>query len=114
MWGEAIFAAMKKLLFLGVCLVALASQPALAQTGEPPVIVVQLYYTGLFTAHITITRGDNKTEDIEFKETSTRDYTTAQAYQRVLVRLYQEGYALKSTFKSGENQPVTLIFDKRP
>jgi hypothetical protein len=105
---------MKKLLLLGACLLALASQPVMAQTGQPPVIVVQLYYTGLFTAHITITRGDNKTEDIEFKETNTRDHTTAQAYQRVLVRLYQEGYALKSSFRVGDNQPVTLIFDKRP
>jgi hypothetical protein len=104
---------MKKLLFLGACLLALTSQPVIAQTVRPPVVVVQLYFSGISTHHIAITRGEGQTEDIEFKDQGTKEHGTAEAYQRALARLYQEGYTLKSTFSLGTLSTVTLVFEKR-
>jgi hypothetical protein len=109
----ATFTTMKKLLFSGACLVALASSPVRAQTVRPPVVVVQLYFSGISTQHIAITRGEGQTEDIEFKDPGTKDHRTTEAYQRALAQLYQEGYTLKSTFSLATNAVVTLIFEKR-
>jgi hypothetical protein len=103
---------MKKLLFLGACLVALASQPVIAQTSVPQVIVVQVYFTGLGTGHLTVTRGEGQTEDIEFKQTNIKQATEAETCQRVFEKLYQEGYSLKSTFSPGTGGISTLIFAK--
>ena len=112
---SGIFVAMKKLLFLGACLVALASQPVQAQTTRPNVIVVQVYYTGMNTQHIAITRGEGQTEDIEIKGTSPNgsDHKAAEAYQRVVEKLFSEGYTLKSTFSLGTSPNVTLLFEQR-
>jgi hypothetical protein len=104
---------MKKLFLIGACLLALASSPALAQVGGPPVVVVQLYYSGLGTGHIAVTRGEGKTEDIEYKATTIKQHVASETYQRVFTQLYQEGYALKSTFSPGDGSVVTLIFDKK-
>jgi hypothetical protein len=103
---------MKKLLFLGACLVTFASQPVVAQTGGPHVIVVQLYFTGIGTQHI-ITRGEGKTQDIQLKNTSPEEHKAAEAYQRVMEGLFAEGYTLKSTFSLGTTANVTLLFEKR-
>jgi hypothetical protein len=44
---------MKKLLFLGACLVVLASQPAMAQTGGSDIVVVKVTEDyGLLQFHI--------------------------------------------------------------
>jgi hypothetical protein len=111
--GKAIFVAMKKFFFLGACLVALASSPVKAQTIKPEVIVVQVYSTGIGTGHVAVTRGEDKTEDIEFKVTSAKQHTAAETYQRVFAQLVQEGYSLKSTIAPGEGGTVTLVFEKR-
>jgi hypothetical protein len=107
---------MKKLLFLGACLVALASQPVKAQTTRPNVVVVQVYYTGMSgIQHIAITRGEGQTEDIEIKGTfpNGSDHKAAEAYQRVVEKLFSEGYTLKSTFSLGTSPNVTLLFEQR-
>ena len=57
--GKAIFTAMKKLLFLGACLVALASQPVMAQTGNAEVVVVRLEES-LRRVYVSVTRADGK------------------------------------------------------
>jgi opacity protein-like surface antigen len=101
---------MKKLLFLGACLVALASQPVVAQAGEPEVIVVQVYYTGIATGHILITRGAGKNEDIEFKGKSWTE--TGEAVQAAIAKLYKEGYSVKSTYAPGTGSAATLILVK--
>ena len=110
--GGTIFAAMKKILFLGACLVALASQPVKAQTSKPEIVVVQVYTTGIGVGHVAITRGQDQTEDVEFKVTSAKQHIAAEAYQRVFAQLAREGYSLKSTFSPGD-APVTLVFEKR-
>jgi hypothetical protein len=58
---------MKKLLFLGACLVALASQPVMAQTGGADVVVVQVSF-GLGAGQILISHGGGKTEVVEIKK----------------------------------------------
>jgi hypothetical protein len=103
---------MKKLLLLCVCLLAVCSSPMMAQTGEPQVIVVQVYYTGLGVGHLTVTRGEGQTEAIEFKQTNPKQTTQAETCQRVFNKLYQEGYSLKSTFSPGAGTISTLIFAK--
>jgi hypothetical protein len=52
---------MKKLLFLGACLVALASSPAMAQTGEADVVIVKIS-EGYSSLHIAIVHGTGKPE----------------------------------------------------
>ena len=101
---------MKKLLFLGACLVALASSPVLAQTGGAQVVVVQVsfYPSG---GQMTISRGEGKTEVIDFKR-SRGQAAEVEAYQQTISKLYQEGYTLKSTFSDGVRNLSNLVFIK--
>jgi hypothetical protein len=109
MRGKAIFTAMKKLLFLGACLVALASQPALAQTGGADVVVVRFSYEGTARVHAFITRGAGKTEVQQLKGSTSEEN---EFCQQVIAKLYQEGYSLKSTFSAGGVPPNNLVFTK--
>ncbi|MGI4867578.1 MAG: hypothetical protein ACRYFZ_26900 [Janthinobacterium lividum] len=103
---------MKKFLFLGACLAALASQPVRAQVHAPQVTVVRLTFTGtrLIT---TISRGEGKTEttDIDVPISIAKNSTPmAEAYQRVLAKLTQEDYLLKGM--SGGDAITTVVFMK--
>ena len=105
---------MKKILFLGACLVALASQPVMAQTGGADVVIVQTYFTGISTLHIAVTRADGQTQEAEVKDAgNVKSHVVAVALQQTLAKLVQEGYTLKSNFAFGVNQVQTLIFEKR-
>jgi hypothetical protein len=101
---------MKKLLFLGAFLVALASQPVMAQTAGPDVVVVQAYFP-VGTGRVVISRGPGKTEELEFKN-GFRQSAAAESYQQVIAKLYQEGYSIKASFGSGTTILSTLIFVK--
>ncbi|RZL13440.1 MAG: hypothetical protein EOO62_08125 [Hymenobacter sp.] len=79
---------MRKLFWMGASLLALAAAPAMAQAGAPAVVVVQLYYSGIGTGHVAVTRGEGKTEDIEYKVTNIKQHTAAETYQRVFAQLY--------------------------
>ena len=95
-------------------MVALASQPLMAQTGGTPVIIVQTYFSGANTMHITVTRAEGQTEETEVKDAmNVKAHVVAIAMQRVLAKLVQEGYTLRSTPNLGANQVPTLIFEKR-
>jgi hypothetical protein len=100
---------MKKLLFLGACLVALASQPVMAQASGAEVIIVQTNIVSSSGGYITITRGTEKTERVNFAYYNKRDPTEAVAYQQVMTKLYQEGYSIKSTFTSSASRAETVI-----
>jgi hypothetical protein len=102
---------MKKLLFSGACLVALASQPVWTQAIEKEVIIVQAITIGRGDGYITITRSSGKEENVPFKPYSKNFSQEAVAYQQVITKLYQEGYNLKSTF-STSNNTVTMVFVK--
>ncbi|RZK32819.1 MAG: hypothetical protein EOO63_00075 [Hymenobacter sp.] len=112
--GEIIFAAMKKILFLGACLVALASQPVIAQTGAADVVVVRVNDGAGSTGHLLIVRGEGKREDVEFSAGVSPNHlgTSGEVMQRVFAKLYQEGYTLKSTFGGSQGYVSTLIFVK--
>lgn len=68
---------MKKLFFffLGACLLTLASSPAMAQTGSPEVVVLQLYFTGgnggFSNGHRSLTRPTG-TSETAFKNMPSR------------------------------------------
>jgi opacity protein-like surface antigen len=117
------FAAMKKLLFLGACLVALASQPVMAQTGAADIVVVKVSEGGGYL-QFDIARPGSKPEHREFslkqmKEKGDGYYVGGQAeYTRLLlVELAQQGYALTANYSSNEGSggsgPTTLVFTKR-
>jgi hypothetical protein len=101
---------MKKLLFLGACLVALASSPAMAQTGGAQVVVVQVSFWAS-AGQILISRGEDKTEVISVKKDKNQGFAT-EACQKVIAKLYQEGYAIKSTFSDGVSNESILVFIK--
>jgi hypothetical protein len=56
---------MKKLLFLGTCLLALGSQPVMAQMTGPQIAVVTSYSSGFAAGHFVVDK-DGKTEVIDF------------------------------------------------
>jgi hypothetical protein len=100
---------MKKLVFLGACLVALASQPVMAQTGGPAVVVVQIYQSSLNKGRLAVDRGTGKPEIVEFKFNPQEEQSAA--YQHTFTKLAEEGYVLKSTF-SIQAGSTTLIFGR--
>lgn len=110
---------MKKLFFLGACLVALASQPVMAQTGGPSVVVVSIRYGGDSPelGHLLINRdGKNERRNLTnpfFSSPLTVDQTmTARAnvLRQIVTQLYQEGYVLKASL--GHTEVDELIFIK--
>jgi hypothetical protein len=107
------FAAMKKLLFLGACLVALASQPVMAQTGGADVVIVKVFeMTG--TLRIAISHGEGKTEVVEAVGGGSKKdiVTSSESLHKVIAGLYQQGYSLKSTFDGNQGVLSTLVFVK--
>ena len=110
---EAIFAAMKKLLFLGACLVALASQPVKAQTSKPSVIVVRVNDVNA-GGKMVIVREGGKTEELEFAGGYSLKQLSSSGLlmQQVFSKLYEEGYSLKSTFGGSSGFGSTLLFVK--
>lgn len=103
---------MKKFLFLGAYLMALASQPVRAQTGGSNVVVVRVHDNGV-SIELLISRGKGNSELIKFSSgrSSKNLQEAAEGYQQTLAKLYQEGYSLKSTFTSAESLS-TLVFVK--
>ena len=113
---------MKKLVYLGACLVALASLPVKAQSSEVETIVVKVVeYSGLM--RFAIARPGSKPEYREFslkqlKEKGEGDYLSGQAeYTRsLLIELAQQGYTLTTTYTTNGGPgsgPTTLVFTKR-
>lgn len=105
---------MKNLLFLCVCLWALAT-PLRAVAGPPDIIVVRIYEGNNITAFIT--RGAGKTEKVSFGNGTTDENMTlaSEGYYQLFQRLYQEGYTLQSTItapRSAYNAYHTLLFVK--
>jgi opacity protein-like surface antigen len=113
---------MKKLFFLGACLVALASQPVIAQTAAADIVVVKVS-EGSGYLNFDIARPGSKPEHREFslkqlKEKGESYYISGQAeYTRILlVELTQQGYTLTTTYNTNLGAvagPTTLVFTKR-
>jgi hypothetical protein len=103
---------MKKVLFLGACLVALASSPAMAQTG-PDVVVVKVF-EGVVSMRIAVTHGQGKTEIIESDGGGGKKdiVASAETLQKLIAGLLQQGYTLKSTFGGVQGNMSTLVFVK--
>jgi hypothetical protein len=107
---------MKKLLFLGACLVALASSPVKAQTAEPQVIVVRVLEDPR-NIYVSITRPDGQTEDRKLESgLGTKGLTaSSKAFHQLISSLYQQGYRLQSTFTTDNatnDNRTTLILVK--
>jgi hypothetical protein len=86
-------AAMKKLLFLGACLVALASQPVMAQTSGPDVVIVRVEESYSGKLKLFVERAGQETEAIVFEETKKENM--GKGYYPFLNKLYQQGYQMQ-------------------
>ena len=84
---------------MSACLLALAARPAAAQTQTPDLVLVQMFDVGA-SVQLMITRGEGKSEKVEFRSGGSDKGLTAsgEGYYKVFSKLYQEGYALQSTF----------------
>lgn len=112
--------AMKKKFFLGACLVALASSPAMAQVGVAETVVVTVENNvGL---HVVISRGPGKSEVVEvsYKEIRQNPAAQEERLQQVFDKLFQQGFSLQGTYGGGGAGRSgsflfnnTLIFTKR-
>jgi hypothetical protein len=109
------FAAMKKLVFLIVCLLTLGLHPIASDAANPDIVVVRIHESETMV-RVVISHGEGKDEVVEFPTGALEKRLTASAngYHKMLSKLYQEGYSLKSTFSaSGINvTSTTLIFAK--
>jgi len=106
---------MKKLLLVSACLWALVAQPVRAHAAEPDVVVVKVLESRLAT-HIMIVRSWGIPEELNITPSITGNETTvaldmAKEIQKVLAKLYAQGYAITSTF-SGERGTSTLVLVK--
>lgn len=107
---------MKKLLLLGGCLWALAAQPASAQTGSADVVVVKVLESPLAT-RIIIARSSGFPDEYDIKASLAGNEATvaresAQKMQEILTKLYDQGYAVRSTFGGGDGGHSTLVLVK--
>ena len=107
---------MKKLILLGACLVALASQPVNAQTSGPEVAVVRIT-EGVRRVNVSITHPDGKSEQLDFENGAFGDRLdkSGQGDQKLFAKLYQQGYRLQSTFSAEATTSdvrTTLVFVK--
>ncbi|WP_460584560.1 hypothetical protein [Hymenobacter arcticus] len=104
---------MKKLLFLGACLVALASSPTLAQTSGPDIVVVKVAEFQNNT-QIAIAHGEGKAEVMELEGGAGPNAMSqsAKRVEQVLAKLYAQGYVLKSTYSGYGGNMSTLVFLK--
>jgi hypothetical protein len=118
---------MKKLFFLGVCLVALASQPVMAQTGGSDVDVTVVRITaGGSRTYLAVTRPGGKQEEIELNNYLSLDADkpvgkrkqVGIGLQELVTDLYRQGYQLQSTFDTQTSEAssasVLLFIRKKP
>ncbi len=105
---------MKKLLLLSACLLAFATRPAAAQAQAPDIAVVRLYDSGA-SVQLVVTRGEGKSEKIDFPSggTDKRLIASGEGYYKVLSALYREGYVLQSTFTT-QTGFTTLVLGRKP
>ncbi|MFD2721332.1 hypothetical protein ACFST9_21635 [Hymenobacter monticola] len=109
---------MKKLLFLGACLWALSVNPVLAQTATPDIAVVRVHEYDTST-QLALTYGEGKTEILKF-DNGVRDKSlmaSAEGCHRLMLKLYQAGYTLQSTFSgtpTASSTVTTLVFVRAP
>ena len=109
---------MKKLFLLGACLLALASQPVMAQTGDADVVAVRVAERYGQT-HLTIERAGQEPEEIAFGWDGRIDKKfnrASKGYLDALRKLYQQGYQVQATIPGAANSNgttyTTLIFTK--
>ena len=104
---------MKKILILIACLLALGASPVNAQTSGPGVVFVSIVELNN-SYKAAITREDGKSEVLTFPGgigVSDKNLTVnSQWYQKLISKFYQEGYALKSTFRG--DRRTYLVFVK--
>jgi hypothetical protein len=84
---------MKKLFFLGACLVALVSQPVMAQTVVPDLVVVHVLQMGR-KLEFSIAHGQQQTEEVVFE--LSKEVRTVPSYYTALAKFYAQGYIVQA------------------
>lgn len=104
---------MKKYVFVGACLLALASLPARAQTGGEDIVVVKVAeYQNSTQLVLVDSAGKSELMELEGGGGPNAMTQSAKRVQRVVASLYAKGYVLKSTFTGDHGSISTLIFVK--
>jgi hypothetical protein len=94
------FAIMKKLLFLGACLMALASQPVMAQTTGPDLVVVRVLEMGR-KLQFSIAHGQQQPEEVTFD--LSKEVRAAPSYYTALAKFYSQGYVVQAVIPGMTN-----------
>jgi hypothetical protein len=109
---------MKKLFLLVGCLLLLNSSPMMAAIDDPAVVVVRVSERsgGIY---IAISKGEGPAETVQFDNGANEKYLTraADGYQKVIAKLYAQGYVLQSTvqgYQEDTKSYSTLVFVKAP
>ena len=104
---------MKKLLLLCACLLVWAA-PLRAAAAPPEIVVVRVYDNG-GSVSVVITRGEGKSELLNFEGGSSdkKHIQASEGYYTFINKLYQEGYTLQGSFVNSQFTTLTtLIFSK--
>ena len=102
---------MKKLVFLGACLLVLRVHPVVSAAADPEVIVVTCF-SNATKLRFVISRGAGRSEVVEVSYTGSSEkalLAQSEAYHRIVQRLYQEGYTHQGNALVGTN---TTLFVK--
>jgi hypothetical protein len=110
---------MKKLLFLGACLVALASSPVMAQTGGADVVTVRVVEE-VRHSRLWINWPGREPELIEFEwnDKEGKGANAGKGYEAAVNKLYLQGYHLQGVIPGlalsgpGFYTQSTLVFIK--
>jgi hypothetical protein len=88
---------MKKLFFIGACLVALGSTPVMAQTGKQEVIMVRVRESNGDT-HLSIERVGQAPEEVTFEwsDRTGKNMSAAKGYLSALDKLFQQGFQIQA------------------
>lgn len=101
---------MKKLLFLGACLVSLASQPVMAQVGGADVVTVRVLEESRHS-RLWINWPGREPELVEFdwNDKEGKGANAGKGYAAALSKLYQQGYHLQGVIP-GQLVGGTIVY----
>lgn len=102
---------MKNLLLSCVLLLAVLLPMNSLAAAPPSIVVVRIAEYGRQSV-VIITRGQGKSEKMEFHQSATE---FNEGYYKIFAKLYQEGYKVQSTFGTPmgtEGGNTTLLFVK--
>lgn len=98
---------------MGACLVALASQPVMAQTVGTDLVIVRIFQIGR-KLEFSIAHGQQQPEEVTFD--LNKEVKPAPSYYTVLAKFYAQGYVVQAVIPGLTNNvgytESTLVLGK--